>query len=77
MRSYRSGAIVAWEAPRNRWGIALQRGGRFAAAPVPAGPGPSKMGEDFVRNRDLTAGRYAALAWTAADATVRVSIGAL
>jgi hypothetical protein len=78
MRSYRSGAIVAWEAPRNRWGIALERGGRFAPAPVPAGPGPSGMGEDFVRNRDLTtAGRYAALAWTAADATVRVSIGAL
>lgn len=78
MRSYRSGAIVAWEAPRNRWGIALERGGRFASAPVPAGPGPSNMGEDFVRNRDLTAaGRYTALAWTAADATVRVSIGIL
>ena len=76
MRAYRTGAIVAWEAPRHRWGVAVERAGRFVAAPTPAG-GPSNVGEDFIRNRDMaTGGRYAALAWTASDGSVRASIAA-
>ena len=76
MRAYRAGAIVVWEAPNNRWGLALERDGRFEAGPTPAG-GPSAMGEDFIRSRDIaTAGRYAALAWTAKDGSVRASIAA-
>ena len=77
MRTYRTGTIVVWESPRHRWGVAVERDGRFVAAPAAAG-GPSDVGEDFIRNRDLgTGGRYAALTWTADDGSVRVSIGAL
>lgn len=77
MTAYRTGAIVVWEAPRHRWGVAIERDGRFVAAPTPAG-GPSNVGEDFIRSRDLAAGgRYAALTWTASDGSVRVSVGAL
>ena len=76
LRPYRSGAIVAWEAPKHRWGVAVERNGRFASGPAPSG-GPSAAGEDSIRSRDLaTAGRYAALAWTASDGSVRVSLAA-
>jgi hypothetical protein len=77
LRPYRSGAIVAWEAPKHRWGIAIERNGQFTRARTP-GSGPSSAGESgLVYNRDLaTAGRYAALIWTARDGSVDASIGA-
>jgi hypothetical protein len=77
VRPYGDGAIAAWEAPRNRWGVAVEHAGRFQRVSAPTS-GPSLLGEDFVYNRDLeTAGRYAVLAWTAPDATIRVSVGTL
>lgn len=77
VRPYRSGAIVAWQSG-DRWGVSIERDGRFRRAPAPVGPGPSGVGEDFHFNRDLaTRARYAVLAWTARDASVRISIGRL
>lgn len=72
--AYRTGALAAWEAPHNRWGVAVERGGRFARVPAPPG-GPSNVGEDFNFSRGMAAsGRYAALTWTARDGSVRVSL---
>lgn len=76
--AYRGGAIAAWQASGYRWGVAVERRGRFAAAPAPRGGGPSQMGEDFLYSRTMaTGGRYAALAWTAHDGSIRVSVGVL
>lgn len=76
--AYRGGAIAAWQAPGHRWGVALERHGRFSPAPVPRGAGPSQMGEDFLYSRALaTGGPYAALVWTAHDGSIRVSVGVL
>jgi hypothetical protein len=65
------GALAVWPAPHGKWGVAIERGGRFRAAPAPTGPGP---GEDFLDAYDLaTSGRYAVLTWVSADGAVRVS----
>ena len=55
--------------------MAIERRGRFASAPTPAGPGPElHLGEDFHQAYDLaTNGPYAVLTWIAADGSVRVS----
>lgn len=77
LRSYRDGAIAAWEAPGHRWHVSIERGGTFKPAAAPAG-GPSTVGEDFAYSRDLaTGGRYAVLCWTAIDGSIRASIGVL
>lgn len=68
------GAIGVWQAPRRRWGVAIERDGVFRPAPAPPGPGPSGLGEDFAYAYDLqAAGTHAVLAWVAADGSVRVS----
>ncbi|MGZ6652216.1 MAG: hypothetical protein ACXVHB_32925, partial [Solirubrobacteraceae bacterium] len=67
----------AWQAPNYRWGVAVERGGRFAAARAPSG-GPSQIGEDFEYSRAMaTGGRYVVLTWTAHDGSIRVSVGVL
>jgi len=68
------GAIAAWQRPGSRWGVAIERDGRFHRAPAPRGPGPAlHLGEDFNYAYDLaTSGDYAVLAWVAADGSVRV-----
>jgi hypothetical protein len=76
VRPYGAGAIAAWRRPGDRWGVAVERNGTFTKVAAPAGRGPSKVGEDFVYSRGVaTAGRYAALIWTAVDGTIRVSVG--
>jgi hypothetical protein len=69
------GAIAAWQAPGSRWGVAIERDGRFRHAPTPSGPGPAiHLGEDFNYAYDLaTSGDHAVLAWIAADGSVRLS----
>lgn len=77
VRSYRDGAIAAWETPRNRWRVSIERGGAFTRAPAPSG-GPSRVGEDFNYSRDMsTGGRYVVLCWTAIDGSIRASTGVL
>jgi hypothetical protein len=74
VRPFATGALAAWQRSGNRWGIAIERAGRFRAAPMPAGRGPSTLGEDFNYNHDLaTSSRYAVLAWTSADGAIRVA----
>ncbi|MEA2220004.1 MAG: hypothetical protein QOJ35_2630 [Solirubrobacteraceae bacterium] len=74
--AYRDGAVAAWQAPGNRWRVSVERDGRFERAQVPAGPGPSMVGEDFNYSHDMAAdGRYVVLAWTALDGSVRASVG--
>jgi len=72
VRAYRDGAIAAWA--HHGWAVAVERAGRFRPAAVPRGPRP--MGFDWHNCCDLsTAGRYAALTWTANDGTLRASLG--
>ena len=69
------GAIAAWQLPGSRWGVAIERDGRFHRAPAPRGPGPAlHLGEDFNYNHDLAAaGDYAVMAWVAADGSIRLA----
>jgi hypothetical protein len=69
------GAIAAWQRPGSRWGVAIERDGRFHRAPAPRGPGPMMhLGEDFNYAYDLAGnGDYAVLAWVAADGSIRLS----
>jgi hypothetical protein len=77
VRGYRDGAIAAWETPRNRWRVSIERRGTFTPAPAPSG-GPSRVGEDFNYSRDMsTGGRYVVLCWTAIDGSIRASVGVL
>jgi hypothetical protein len=75
VRPLGSGAIAVWQEPGEEWGVAIERGGRFASAPSPSGPGPDPgLGEDFHYAFDIaTSGAYAVLTWIAADGSVRVS----
>jgi hypothetical protein len=74
--AYRDGAVVAWQAPGNRWRVSVEQDGRFQRAEAPAGPGPSNVGEDFNYSHDMAAdGRYVVLTWTALDGSVRASVG--
>jgi hypothetical protein len=69
------GAIAVWQEPGAKWGVAIERRGRFASAPGPGGPGPElHLGEDFHQAYDLaTNGSFAVLTWISADGAVRVS----
>lgn len=70
--AYRDGALVAWAVNKVRWGLAVERDGRFRPAAAPPGR-PSDIGND---SRDLAvAGRYAGLAWIEPDGSVRASVG--
>ena len=75
VRPLGSGAIAVWQEPGAKWGVAIERGGRFASAPAPTGPGPElHLGEDFHYAYDLaTNGKYAVLTWISADGAIRVS----
>jgi hypothetical protein len=74
VRPFGAGALAAWQRGGERWGVAIERAGRFRAAPAPPGRGPSGLGEDFHYNHDLaTSGRFAVLAWTGRDGGIRVS----
>jgi len=68
-------AIVTWQVA-GKWRAAISDGPRFNRVSSPSGPGPSLVGQDFYYNHDMaTAGRYAVLAWTAKDASIRLSVG--
>ena len=60
---------------RSRWGVAIERDGRFRRVPAPRGPGPKlHLGEDFNFAYDLAAGgEHAVLAWVAADGSIRLA----
>ena len=75
VRPLGSGALLVWQAPGAKWGMAIERRERFTAAPVPSGPGPDAgLGEDFHYAYDLAAnGRFAVLTWISADGAIRVS----
>jgi hypothetical protein len=75
VRPLGAGAIAVWQGPGDKWGVAIERDGRFAAAPVPSGPGPERhLGEDFHYAYDLATNRgHAVLTWIAADGSIRVS----
>ena len=75
VRPLGSGALVIWQEPGGKWGMAIERKKRFTAAPVPSGPGPDTgLGEDFHHAFDLAAnGTHAVLTWVAADGSIRVS----
>ena len=75
VRPLGSGAIAVWQEPGDKWGVAIERGGRFASSPSPSGPGPDPgLGEDFHYAFDIaTSGAYAVLTWISADGSVRVS----
>jgi hypothetical protein len=75
VRPLGSGAIAVWQAPHARWGVAIERDGRFRHAPAPRRPGPAMhLGEDFNYAYDLaTSGNHAVLTWVAADGSIRVS----
>jgi hypothetical protein len=74
VRPFGDGALAVWRNGRGRWGVAIERDGRFRTAPAPSGAGPSSTGEDFSYNNDLaTNGAHAVLAWTARDGTIHVS----
>jgi hypothetical protein len=78
VRRSRAGAIVAWEDDAYRWGVAIERDGRFSPVPAPEGRGPSVAGQGFDYNRDIaTNGRYVVLCWTALDGSIRASVGRL
>jgi hypothetical protein len=74
VRPLADGAIATWRHAPDRWRVAIEHDGRFRAAPVPSGRGPSYPGEDFSYNHDLaTSGHHAVLAWTGRDGGVRVA----
>lgn len=72
VRPLGTGAIAVWQATKARWGIAIERDGRFQSAAAPSGPGPAFR--DAHGAYDLaTSGNHAVLAWIAADGSVRIS----
>ncbi len=74
VRPYGQGAIGVWQAPGQRWKVAIETAGTFHPIPGPSGPGPSTLGEDFNLAYDLeTNGAHAVLAWGAGDGSIRVS----
>jgi hypothetical protein len=76
--AYGTGAVAAWQVPGLRWRVSVERGGVFRRAPVPDGPGPSLVSQDFYVNRDMvTNGRYVVLCWTALDGSIRAAVGIL
>lgn len=76
--AYGKGAVATWQAPGLRWRVSVERGGTFRRAPVPDGPGPSLVSQDYYVNRDMAAnGRYVVLCWTALDGSIRATVGIL
>lgn len=68
------GAIAVWQAPKERWRVAVETDGRFRRVSAPRGPGPSGYGEDFNYAYDVqSAGRHAVLAWVSRDGAIRLS----
>ncbi len=69
------GAIAVWQAPGARWGVAVERDGRFKRVAGPSGAGPQMhLGEDFNYAYGFaTNGGFAVLTWVAADGSIRVS----
>jgi hypothetical protein len=72
VRPLGSGAIAVWSAPRARWGVAIERNGRFRAAAAPSGPGPAFRDAHYAYDL-ATSGNHAVLTWIAADGSVRIS----
>ena len=68
---YGTGALAVWETRGNRWRVAVERDGRFRAAPAPVGgPGTATDAPGLA-----VGGRFAGLAWIAPDGSVRASVG--